>query len=363
MSDYTFKLAEDSALGKAGQHVTLDMKSGQVRLDGKRIELALAPSDVTYPAEIPTYLAGYSNGTFRADEISPPILVDKSSGKYRSFDSDDAFRAVNVKASLQQAVPEVDPKSALADYVVVERLAGSFVADITDENAKGTLYKPRQAAARRISRALYLDREIDVATLVTTTGSWAANNVAAVAAGAKWNGGATSDPIADIQGRMEASDSEVTDIWFNRKVANAFLRHPSTRDQMRQMLGDRGADDVAKSVLNGKPGSTIDFMIPGFPPFHVVTAKVKNETTLAKDYVYGNHCVLTVKPSGVPEDGEEIATTYTFRRRGAQGVGFETREFRVEGRGNGGVMVVASMGDIAKMTGSSVGGLLTSCWQ
>lgn len=362
MPDCTFKLTEDSILGKAGQHVTLDMRTGEVRTNGKRVQLALTPTDVITSAEIPTFIAGYNNGLFRADEISPPILVDKSVGKYRIHSSDDAFRAVNVKASLQQVPPEVDPVTSVSDYSVVERLLGSFIPDITDENAAGTAYRPRQVAAKRISRAVKLDREIDVATLVTTSGNWNATQVAAVAAGAKWNGGATSDPIADLQGRIEASLQEPTDIWFNRRVANAFLRHSSVRDQMRQMGGDKAYDDIANAVKNMKAGQQVDFMIPGFPPFHVCTAKVKNDTTGVSDYVFGNHVVLTVTVKS-PTDDEDIATTYTYRRKGNQGVGFETREFRVEGRGNGGTMIVCSMGDIAVMVANDVGGLLTSAWQ
>ena len=74
--------------------------------------------------------------------------------------------------------------------------------------------------------------------------------------------------------------------------------------------------------------------------------------------------MLTTPPGGIPLDGEEIATTYTFRRRGVAGVGFETREFRVENRGpKGGVMVVASMADIAIMTGDNVGGRIADVLQ
>jgi hypothetical protein len=72
---------------------------------------------------------------------------------------------------------------------------------------------------------------------------------------------------------------------------------------------------------------------------------------------------MVTTPPGVPVDGEEIATTHTFRRRGASSVGFETREFRVEGRGNGGTMVVANMADIAVVTGNNCGGLIVGAHQ
>ena len=77
--DMEIKLAEDvQGIGKAGERVTL----------------ALQPSDVHDRTELPTYLAGYRPGQFRADEASKIILVDNDQGKRRDFSSDDAFRAV-----------------------------------------------------------------------------------------------------------------------------------------------------------------------------------------------------------------------------------------------------------------------------
>ena len=84
----------------------------------------------------------------------------------------------------------------------------------------------------------------------------------------------------------------------------------------------------------------------------------------ALDYVLGDFIVCLCAPPGVPTDGEEVATTYTMRRRGLAGVGYETREFRIENRGpKGGTMVVAAVADIALMTGGNCGGLIIDAYQ
>lgn len=332
-----------------------------VGVRGQKVSLALTPADVHAPEEIATYLAGWSiPGGFRADEASPPILVDRDEDRFRTFDSDDAFRRVQVKGSPQGSIPEVDPITALTNYKVVDRYVGSFVPYQTELNAVKAL-KPRQAAARRCKRALMLDREMDVWTLLTTVGSWNSLNVNALSAGQKWNGGASSDPLLDIHYLLENSAQQVTDLWMSYKVANAFMRHDKVRDHMRQLLGD-AAPATTLQNLNVAVGrdARYDFVIPGLPPVHVVGAKVKDINGVVGPILSDSFVVATASPPGVPTDGEEIATTYTFRRRSLSGVGFEAREFEIPFRGPlGGTMLVTSMADIAVMTASIVGGLIT----
>src|SRR5690606_25786630 len=98
-------LAEDSAHGRAGQRVMLE----------------LTPAQVSLPQEIPTYLAGYKNWQFRADEASRIVLVDRREDKYRSFTAANTFQPVHVKGSLTGTVPEIDPETTIEDYKVVDR--------------------------------------------------------------------------------------------------------------------------------------------------------------------------------------------------------------------------------------------------
>ncbi len=351
--EFEIKLAENSPMGQAGQRVTLQLQ----------------PQDVHDPTELPTYLAGYTPFMYRADQMSSPILVDNDQDKYRTFDSDDAFRRVDVKGSISGAVPEVDPKSALRQYKVIDRYVGSFVPRVT-ELATGNNYRPRMAAARRARRAIELDRELDVAELICTPTSWAAGNI--TPATLEWDdAGGTQDPIRDIQLAIEKSAQVVTSIWVNQRVAFALIRSPSVRDQMRQMIGDNAANQQVQNVQNaGMNGVSGDFVIPGLPPFKVTVAKVQSEVSTDIDYVFRNPdltpalqydvAVLMHEPPGVPTDGEDIASTYTFRRRGPSGTGFEAREFFIEARGAlGGTMIVVSQADQAVMTGNNVGGIIT----
>jgi len=194
--------------------------------------------------------------------------------------------------------------------------------------------------------------------MFSATGSWDAANQETLLAGMGWDDptSSTSDPVGDLQARMIASAQKVTDIWFNEQVAFAFLRHPSVRDHMRQMLGD-SAPSPQVAAAQG------DFAIPGFPPFHVVGAKVLNETTDALDYVLGDTVVLTSNPPGEPSR-DRISTAKRFRRRGDSGTGWTSREYFVNSRGlRGGTMLVAGHAEVELMTSDIVGGIVLNVLQ
>jgi len=342
--ELTLKLANDTPWGK----------------EGETVKLSLTPADVHDPTEMPNYLAGYRPFPFRADDASPEVLVDRDEEYYRTFNSDDAFRRVTVKGSIEGSHPEVDPKSALVKYNVVDRFVGCFVNEITRQNA--TAYEPRQAGLRRAKNAIMLDRELDVWGLLTTLASFDTANRVTLTAGQEWNGGASSNPIENLKDRIIASAQPVTDIWMNFQVAMDFLMHPLVKDYLKAFHGDGASSAIGARMEQGD--AVKSFKLFALPPIHVVESKVKNETSLALDYVLGNDVVLTSQPPGVPIDGETICTTKTFRRRGNAQNGWDTREYRVENRGpKGGVMIVCSMADIAVITSNRCGGLIKSARQ
>lgn len=329
---------------------------------GQVYTLTLYPTDVSITEEIDTFLPGYSNFGFRADEAVPIILVDKDTNTFRVFDENDAFQVVNVAAGIQSDINEVDPITRLDTYLVRDRALGAFVPVRTEANAS---YNVRMAAARRIKRALELDREIRVfgsGGLLSTDTNFAAANRAAISAGAEWNDDENCDPILDIQERIEASAQQVTGTYMNPQVAHAFLRARRVREHMRQMFGDSAPGDGIAKAAGAQ--TLMDFVIPGLPPFHIVPAKVKNDTSGLLDYILSDSVILVGNPGGTPVDGEEIMTAVTFRVRGPSGTGWTTREFELPKRGlEGGTMMISGHGEDVKMIATNVGGIITDVIQ
>lgn len=320
---------------------------------GQIIQLALTPGDVTIAEELDTFLTGFSPQGFRADDVSPPWLVDKDTDKYREFGLNNIFQRVNVEGSMRGKVRQVDPESGLKDYSVIERSLGSYIPKTT---AAQSNYDLKLVSSQRVQEALALDREWRLWTLLRLLGSWNANNRTTLVA--PWSDKLNSDPIKDLQDRIIASAQEVTDIWMSPLGAFTFLGHPAARDHMRQMLGDNPPSPGAVKAS----GSTrlMDFQIPGMPPIHVAPAKELNEATGNLDYLLDNDVVLTCRPgAGVPRTGQEIQTVQTFRRRGESGTGVTTREYPVEDQGlEGGTMLVAGHAEDVKMISDVCGGLI-----
>lgn len=294
-------------------------------------------------------------------------MVAKDEDYHRDFSSDNAFRRTSVKAGPEGAIPEIDPISAATKYKTVDRLLGSFVPLVTEEQANPN-YRVRQVAARRIGWALAIDREIDVldATvgLLGLTSNWNSNNVLTLGSTTYWDTGANSDPLGNLDTILGTYSAQATtDIWMPYNVMLVFIKHPQVRDMMRQAYGDDNVSAmIGKLASGGAPTlAPVNILIPGYPPIHSVQSRVKNETTGALDYILNKQVIITRSPPGVPQDGEDAATSYTFRVRGNMGVGYEVREFRVENRGQkGGTMVVAYMSDVAVMTGNNIGGTITA---
>ena len=350
-------LSENSPLGAEGTKVVLDDRTGQVRdMSGKVVrQLALLPDDVHVPEEIPTFLATRRMPAFRADDVAPIVPVNHRRFKIRSESAEDAFIEINPEGSIQGSIPQVDPSTTLEEDNTIEQYVGSYIPKATEDEETLTQFKVRQAAAIKCQRVLSIWRERKVWTTLTTSANWDSGVVTTISAGAEWNDFENSDPVADLLAAMDDSGIPPTDIWMNQTVAGYFLRHPVVKEHLRMFLGDGALGrDIANVTNRGKIDTITDFMIPGLPAIHVVQAKSKERAGGAWRMALGNHVVLT---SNSP--GEDLATIKTFRVKGPAGVGYATREWRVEDRGpEGGTMMVVHVSDKPVIIANDAGALL-----
>lgn len=333
------------------------------RTTGRRIMAEQLPSDVHIATEIPTYLAGYQNSEFRADEVSRPVTRTKLTGYYRTKDPRDAYQPVNVKMAITAWVKEIVPRSSTTLYTMQHRGIGTFVNDMTEMEAEGGSWDPSMEAAANCYDVMLLDREIDVWAMLKNAANWASANYVTLLAGFQWNGGVNADPLGDIQNMIVNSTSGITDIYLTQLAAFALLRSPIVAAQTRFMLGDAGLQATIQSIQNAnQPGAKVDFQLPGYPPFHVSDAKVWNDTTGSvgpDDTILGADVIGVVNLPGDPTNGRRAPTSQTFRLPGAGDTGIVTRQFRVEGRGpRGGLFMVVSQAEVPLMIAPTVGGVI-----
>jgi hypothetical protein len=370
-STLSFPVDDRSQFDERGHSgaVQLRLPNGQLQ----SIQLTLSPADVHSPEELPNFIAGYRAGPYCADMASPVYPVDQTSDEYRTHTAH-AFERVKCKTSQQGAVAEVDPKTALTPYRAVVRACGSFIPTRTEQSGTKA-YKPRQAAAKRVARVLRNDREWDVFGddgLLGTSDNFGADHQDVLPPLERWgdlegkNPGANADPLADLDSIIDKSYQPPTDIWMNGQVAKVFIKFPQVLDLIRGTYGDQNLAQTLNQVRSPGNKQIVTFELLGYPPIHVCTAKLMRTVGALPTYILGPHVVLTGRPEGADGelvtsvmDDEEIMTSITFRLREANGQGWNSREYFIEGRGHlGGTMVVMSQEDIAVVVAPNVGGFI-----
>lgn len=329
---------------------------------GRRLLAPVSPSDVNEAAELPSVLHGYANGAYRADEAATVGSVTKRQFKARKMSLANMFQRVNTKVAEAAAVPELDVRTSVTEHEVDDYAVGSFVDLATEANEGSTPFRVRAAAAKMCANKVLLDREYLFWATMATSGNWNAANVQTLISSTKWNGGASSDVVANLNAMLAASAAPITDIFLNEVVGGDMLKDAGFREHMRQMLGDSAPAPTVGSMLKQLDrGSPYDFTVPGFPPFRVVTGKYTTTTsdTATMTALLGNHVVGVRRLAALPTSGEDVSTLTTYNWTGVSGTGWTTREFDVPGRGvYGGRMIVAVKSYKDVFTANRIGGLI-----
>ncbi len=341
---------------------------------GQLVKMDLGQADVHIDAALPFYASGYKLQDSFADKASPAVLVPKASDKYFEWDKDSTFRQVD---SLVEGpggtIPEVSPSlNSSSRYSTVQYVLGAFVPTEVEANADAPL-RPKLKAMKKIMDAMRIAREQRVMTLLTTSGNWDSTVVTALGATANWNGGSTSDPIANIDAAMNASLQPITGMLMNRRTWGAFYRNPGVQKYISYKPGVPGTspnpgDFTGNSGLLSLPQN-----------IYVSDMKARGKTTGTYDYIWPDGTVVFLHElPAPPSDQESIATSYTFRWSPGSTApdqasmlndgsmmtnGWGVREYFANNRGaRGGSMLVCTVNDAEVLTGNIVGGLLTGCY-
>jgi len=356
--DYDLELSANS-IGQVNPRLAAQFLSARSGGADSPLLLDLGPSDVHIAATMPNYAAGYTNFTPMADMISPPLITDKDTNVYWTFDRNDAFqRAQPINSAAGGGVYEISPRLGNATYKCVSPALAGFVQTETEANADAPL-KIRQATTRRIVDALKVEREIRVAAVVRTSGSWNSGQAITLASGFQWNGGSSSDPIKDIHGLQDLSSGDVTGIGLAGKTYRGFTRNNAVRSYY-----------VYNGSQDGIPSADAIRATLRLPPFFICEMRYITSTGTL-DFVWGNDVVLFRNPPEMPPTSQQdVATSYTFRWQnpnvpdGSASGGFVVRQFFLQDRGPaGGNKIVVAHWDAEVLTSKYIGGLLINAYQ
>lgn len=363
MHPTTFQV-RDSENPRVTWEIDLHNNTRTMRDDsGKLITMDLGVADVHIDSALANYAAGYRMYDGIADKVAPIVPTPKASDKYFTWDKNDVFQqAEDLIVAPGGAVKEISPRLSNTSFSTVGYGIASAVPTELTANADAPL-KPEMAAVRRCMNAILLGHEVRVATASLLSSNWTGGYVAA--ATAKWNGGATSNPIGDIYTAIESSLTPVHAIVMSERTWHDFVTNAAVQKFVASKI------DIPP-LPNAQAGTTVSIAdkfsaILGLPP--ILIGRVKYLSAAATySYVWGNSVVLINNDPTIPSDGQTISTFKNFRWSGADsGVpdgtvqgGFLVRSYFDPRRGaRGSRVVVVTHNDAFAVTSVYAGGLIT----
>lgn len=312
----------------------------------RKVLLDLAPGDVDYPATQADFgIPDGQRSPYVADLVSKVKFTKKDRGYFFAENVNDALQIVVGAAPSDGSPPLVNPGFVSTQFITTGYALAAKLPRGLSENADFDL---RKLTLRRLIDGLRLARENRIATLLQTSGNWNANN--RIAATAKWNGGATANPLTDMFAALKASAIPSNALVMPEIAAQYFFQNANS-SAMRDYVQSGGEMPrvlfARAKVLSG--GSPAYLWAPGLPA-NVPLVR------LATD------------------DETDIPTLMTMRWLGEQPAAGAKNEERdtVEGvlvrcfddpQGPGDKWIVAAHNDADVMLNSQVGALITGAMQ
>ena len=209
------------------------------------------PREVHTDSALSTFLAGYSNANFIADDVLPIINVDKKSNTYSKYLLKDMITAQSDRISPTGRANQANYEVEAGSYSCISRALEGLVSSDEVANADDP-QKPFEHRLKVIWNKILLAREIRCADLLTT-----AANFAFTANGSDWTNESTGTPLADILAGIEAMTPSMT--GENKLIGvcglpmgNAIRKHPDLRgpgsenrtDGLMRIAETMGLDEI-----------------------------------------------------------------------------------------------------------------------
>lgn len=194
------------------------------------VALALDPSDVTVRQVLSEVALEAMEDSFLQDIVAPPRLVDQRSGQVY-LTSRTANRA-EVDDKLGESAPANRIPSGLSS-VNFDCEAYGLESDVNEQLAgEHPLLENVANETRRVGQAVFLQNELRIcgpSGALFTSGNYAAANVQTLTAGFQWNGGASANPISDMNDGLAAMHAAPTHLAMSLEVMQAIQENDDLR--------------------------------------------------------------------------------------------------------------------------------------
>ncbi|MFC8008944.1 hypothetical protein [Streptomyces cinereoruber] len=174
----------------------------------------------------------YENDNYVAEDFLPSAPVATQSGKHWIYDRGRFRPSKNggVRAEGARSEEVLHEFTTGLPYFAEDHAKKVFVTDEEDENAKATGRDPFSDATDHVTEIQLVDREVEAASILTTTGNYASGHVEALAGGDQWSDYGNSTPIQDVHAAIQTIHSKLfvdaNKILLPKQVFTVLQDHP-----------------------------------------------------------------------------------------------------------------------------------------
>lgn len=237
-------------------------------------------------------LLGLGQGNYVAERLFPRLPQALSSVVLAKL-GDERFRRYNLRRAPGAATKRVnikyDGQTYTVDQYAVEVPIPRELIRESDESRKlnvGNHLDVSKIAMTTANDILGLDYEIEVATLATSSGTYASGHVTALAGGTKWSA-ATGTPVTDIRAAAEVIRKKIgkrpNTLTLSADAFEAITTNAEVKGYLPNTNLGPATVDQLKTILN-------------VPNINVGDAVWIDDTDTGAD-VWGNNAILAYVPS------------------------------------------------------------------
>jgi len=266
----------------------------------------LTQQDVVVDPALGNVSIKYGNDQFIADDVAPMMKVAKQTGKYYIYDKsnlrvDKSARAPGAPAAEVDA--GFDPRGV---FSADDHAFKIFIDDRVAEQADAAL-NPLVDETENLTEKLLLDREIDLATMLTDTAQVTQN--VTLATTSQWSDYLNSDPIGDIRtGRTtvhQNSFKKVNTLVLGKPAFDILCDHPQIIERVKYSQLGVVTEELLARLFN------VDKVLVGEAGYN----SAKEGQTAVLGYVWGKNAILAYVSPQVRLKMLTFAATITYQQR------------------------------------------------
>ena len=269
-----------------------------------------SPYTWTKDAYLTDYYIKYPSGPFVADIVAPRVPVKKLSGYIGVFGKSNMRRVKTQSGPTGAGGPDDHPKLVVLDkgtdqsYKCVRYALGMELTEDMIENADIKVL--REAATQWIRDLIGLDRELRVATPITTLANWSANCRETLSGNDQWSDYTNSEPLTKIKDAKVAmyqnGGGRATHIVLPSDVRDTLAMHPQIKNLTNQSSDRRPNLDLPKTIL--------DMEVVEADGLYITDHQGQGSDTYSS--IWGKHATLLNVPASKTMFQQYVMATYAY---------------------------------------------------